>query len=403
MSAALQIAARAGIAAIIGALLGIIAQNNRTQWARFDPGELNWTVVAAVCGALLTLLLYLAWEWRRRPATIIYAAIFFVFANLLMVGPLHTLLTLLFVALVLFASTIPLRNLYGLSPRQTFLYHMRVCLATRSSPVVIDNGRIVVPSGAGPFLGPCQVVIRPGNAAILTSGGAISRICGPSMFMCRNFEFVSRVLPLTMRRHNLAVPNALTSDQLPVDVRLSFVYSLRTSEATNAGLNAGLELPDGSRGLTQREHDRLGRMVSLSPDWEQDIRVIIEGAVHNEISRYNYGQVLSSIDYQQIALEVRDLAAVRIRQLGAQLQSIAVASVVPRLEAIDVITDNQRIQTQRTAEALGFSAAITTAAAAYRQARSLGMTPDEIRREVTREAMENMAGDPAAKIVVPLT
>jgi regulator of protease activity HflC (stomatin/prohibitin superfamily) len=246
-----------------------------------------------------------------------------------------------------------------------------------------------------------MVTVRPGNAVVMTMGASISRICGPSSFLSKNFEFVSRVLPLTKRRRSLVIVNILTSDQLLVDVHLSFVYGIIVSDDTIVGKNAKEELADGSKGLTDTERQQLQQMANLAQDWEQDVQSIVSAAVHNVVGGYRYDKILRLNDNQGLALKVIKRARTKILLLGAELQSVAVAKVTPPAEVIDALAEGESIRTRHGAEGDGFERAITAVANGYSVALGIGMTLDDIHREAARYMMEHMAHDPATKVLLP--
>ena len=381
--------------AVLGGLIGTWAQNTSPELVR--P---HGTMVGVIAGALFGLTLGLFWVHQRRrwiAAAVVTLLLVLAYA---FGGPWAAMLTAGAIAITLFASASILRDLYDGNEFEAFGHHMRNWFSMNGGVVVVDGGAIVVPATKGPHFGPRLVIVRPGNAVVLTLGSAISRICGPSVFQIDNFEYISRILPLTEQRRSLTVQNVMTTDHFPVDVTLTFTYGIDVSNDTIRGQNARTIAGGKSTGLTSSELNQLQRLISLAPEFEQEIRTIVQGATRNMLARMRYDQLLAINNYQLFATQIITLARNQTDQMGLRLLRIAIGSVSPRAEVVEAMVEAQRIRSRYAADSDGIRDAITNIAAGYRAATNLGLDIDQAHRLASRYMVEHMTEGANTKIVI---
>jgi hypothetical protein len=382
--------------ALLGMFIGNLAQ---ARWP--DRVQPHGVVTGAIAGILLGLLLglYLI-QQRRRWIAVAVIALLLIIAYVFG-GPWNALFVAAAVFITLFISAGILRDLYGGNELEAFRHHLRIWLSMRGGFVVVSNGSIVVPTSPGPHFGPKLIIVRPGNAVVMVNGATISRICGPSIFMSANFEYVSSVLPIERQRRLLSMRDVLTQSYDPVGVQLTYVYGIDISAATIRGNSARTVLPDGARGLTEAEFDRLSNLVTVTPAWDVQVNRILQGATRNALALHEY-TALTSLSYRRLAREIKLLADEQMREIGCCLDSVTVAEIAPAPEILDAHVDGVRIRTRHHAEGEGFRLAIVSVAVGYSEATKLGMSMQDIHREASRYMMEHMAEDPATKVVLAL-
>lgn len=389
------------LVAAAGGVFGYFMAENGPNLVPPERVKTVATLAWVAAGIFLFLSLLLLWEKQRQLLLVVLSVLAMTFISNLLGGPANGIFVVLLCAALLISYTRNQRELFGGNHGAALRHNLNMWLARNNGIVVVDNGKIIIPTTEGPHLGPRQIIVRPGNMVVMTSGTAISRVCGPSSFKSRKWEFTRQVLALGDRRKAMTFSNALTFDQLLVDVSITFMYGISVSDATRRGNNSGIRLKeDGSTGLTRNERSRILRLVTLAPEWERDIVTIVEGTLRNEVSHYEYDELLTFTNYLQLASVVQAIAHRRVERIGCTLTAVRVVNIAPRSEVVEAITDGERHRTRQLAEGQGFRDAISEVAAGYRTALRLGMNLDDIHREATRHMMEHMAEDPATKLVL---
>jgi len=382
------------VGAIVGAFVGYWVDTS-TEY-RFDAPS---TIVGLIAGALfgLAIGLLLAHQRRRWIATAGLAAfLLFVF---LTSGWITTGLAVAAIMVTFVVSAGVLRGFYGDDDVAAVKHHIQIWTSIRGGFVVVDDGRIVMPTTPKPHMGPKLIIVRPGNAVVMVNGSKITQICGPSVFKSENFEFVDDVIKLERSSHVQTIPEIVTASVSTVTLRLSYRYGINVSESTIRGETKN-DAPDAPRGLTPEEHANLRRVVAMHPKWEQEIERYIEGAVRGLLAQYEYDELVGNNHYQRLGRRISMLIAPHITELGCAVDLINVISVTPNPSLMDVHLEGQRIRQIQHAAGDGFRMAITSVAIGYREAIRLGMTLDDIHQEAARFMMEHMSDDPATKVVL---
>jgi len=381
---------------LLGMFLGILAQE---RWpGRVEP---HGAVTGAIAGILLGLVLglYLVQQRRRWIAVAVIALLLFVAYGFW--GAWNTLFVAAAVFITFSISASILSDLYNGDVREAVRHHLRIWLSMRGGFVVVENESVVIPTSPGPHFGPKLVIVRPGNAVVMVNGSTMSRICGPSVFTSADFEFVSRVVSIERKRRTLTLTDVLTRPHDPVSTQLTYVYGIDISAESIQGRNGHIRLPNGAQGLTDLEHERLMRLLTITPSWDQEVNRILQGATRNAIAMYDQ-EALLGVNYRRIARQIGLLAVEPIRAIGCKLEAVTVSYIAPLPETIDAYMDGVRVRAQQWAEGEGFRLGIVQVAAGYREAIQLGMSLDDIHREASRYMMKHMAEDPATKVVLTL-
>jgi len=391
--------------AILGGYIGDWA--DRTGNGAF---QIPSVIVGAIAGAMfgLALGLYLAHQRNRWIAVATLAA--FLLFVLYLGGIVSTLFTLAAICVTFIVTAGVLRDLYHGSTKDAIKNQLSVMTSIRGGFLVVTGGKIVVPTTQPPHLGPKLVIVRPGNAVVMINGGSITRICGPSVFMSKNFEYVGDVLRIDRQPKTLSISEVVTSDIDPVAVQVRYNFGINMSEKTIRGENGNIVHSDGSRGLTAEELQLLRALVTLNPKWETALQAQVESTIRGLISQCGYEQLIGANHYQRLARKILYSMADHVSALGAVVESVSVVQITPNTALLDAHIEGQRTRSLDYAKGDGFRLAITEIAQGYRLALTLAKEAEDrlgksigvedIHRMATRYLMDHMAEDPATKVVL---
>lgn len=391
--------------AILGGFIGNWADQNA-------PGafQVPSIVVGAAAGAMfgLALGLYMVHQRNRWIAVATLAA--FLLIVLYFGGIISTLFALAAIVVTFAVTAGVLRDLYHGSTKEAIKNQLSVMTSIRGGFVVVNEGKIVVPTSHSPHPGPKLVIVRPGNAVVMINGGSTTRICGPSVFMSKNFEYVGEVLRIDRHHKNLPISEVVTSDIDPVAVQVGYYYGINVSEQTIRGENGNIVHGDGSRGLTAEELKLLRSLVTLNPKWETALHAQVESTIRGLISQCGYEQLIGANHYQRLARKIVYTMADHVTELGAVVESVSVVQITPNTALLDAHIEGQRTRSLDSAKGEGFRLAITEIAQGYRLALTLAkeaedrlgksIDVEDIHRMATRYLMDHMAEDPATKVVL---
>jgi len=189
----------------------------------------------------------------------------------------------------------------------------------------------------------------------------------------------------------------MTGNIVPTTVEICVIYGIGISEATRLGKTP----------WTAEDSRVIQQVDSWSTSWEQGIRAAIEGSVREAFGSRDLANLVTGEALRDVERRIHQLTARRVRMWGIQLHEVVVESVQPTQEVIaaaerrwiaEVESDTTRIN--EIARAVGMREALVIIAEGYRQVTGRDMTADEIRREVLRHTLEEIAKDPAAKFFV---
>ena len=230
--------------ALVGGVIGFFFEQS-------NPGVLepHAAAVGAVAGALLgfPVGLFMQQQKRRWVAGAALAVILIIAYSF--GGPWDALLAAASAVIVYFVSAAVLRDLYGGDEMAAFWHHLRILFASRGGMLIVEEGKIALPAGKGPHMGPMRVIIKPGNAVVMESGSRTTRICGPSVFQSNNFEYVKQVLDIRRIRRSALVKDIMTEDLVPIVAEVAYVVGIDLSPETMRGENSSVTLPDSSQGM----------------------------------------------------------------------------------------------------------------------------------------------------------
>jgi hypothetical protein len=351
------------LCAILGGYAGhLIAE----EWSGSLPP--HGILVGAVAGGLLgfTIGLYLQQQKRRWIAAAILT--FLLILAYAIGGPWDALLAAASVFIAFFTSAAILRELYGGDEITAFKHHLRILFAARGEWLIVENGKVVIPKGKGPHLGPLRVVVKPGNAIVMEAGSKITRICGPAIFQSNNYEYVKDILETTRLRRTAAVSDALTRELVPVIVDITYIYGVDVSDETIRGENGSVTHADGSQGLTADELNTLRDLVTTMPTWQQDIHSIVSAAIREVVAGQTYSDLVGRRDYMVIESLVHAGVRRRTNFLSIRVDSLRITRVSPASEILEALSEGERVRTREQAAGDAWRLAMTAIAAGYRAA-----------------------------------
>jgi len=395
--------------AILGGYIG-----NWVEGAGMKASEIPSLIVGGVAGAIFGVVFGLYLMHQRRRWIVVAVLVASLLVVLFLGGIVSTLITLAAILVTFALSAGLLRDFYHSSGRDAIRNQFRVMTSTQGGPVIINEGKIVVPSTQPPHLGPKLVVVRPGNAVVMIRGGSITRICGPSVFMSENFEYVGNVLRIDRQHKSLSLSEVITSEIDPVDIHIHYNFGIAMSEKTIRGENGTIRHSDGSRGLTAEELHLLRTLVTLNPRWETAVHAQVECALRGLISQYAYEQLLGTNYYSRLGRRIMQMVTSHMNAFGTVVESVSIIQIIPNTALLRTHIEGQRKRSISYASGDGFRLAITEIAKGYRAAlllakdvedrvgKSVGV--EDIHRMATRYMMEHIAEDAATKVVlsVPL-
>ncbi|MBC7232527.1 MAG: hypothetical protein H5T68_04715 [Chloroflexi bacterium] len=381
MSNILIIAAITALMFVVGILLGIF---------------FGYPFLGAITGLLAGLSLSAYWITRRRRwlATIILLTLFAL--AYVTGGWLGTMYAAAVSGLTLFTSAAILREFYGGNEFEAFFHHLRLLVGFIRGIQVIADGSIVAPSASRSELGPFLIVVGPENAIIMQRGPQQTRISGPAVFTSAPFEYVKRVYDLRPRQKTFTFQDVLTSDLMATTVTVSVTY----------GIKIPPRIRHGQASWTDAETRVIERIDSWMTDWETRTAETIEGSVRQAVGRLDLATLLTPGYFADLARQIQILAIRTLRPWGVNIHQVIVSSVQPA-NGVKTATTNRwiasaELQTTITIErarALAWKEALLLLADGYAIAKQKGMSEESIHREVLRRTLEQIAKDPATKII----
>ena len=381
--------------AIAGGLLGYFFEEQY-------PGVLapHAALVGAVAGAVLGFPVGLLFQQQKRRWVAGAALALILIAAYAYGGPWDVLLAAASAVIVYFVSAAVLRDLYGGDEMEAFGHHLRILFAARGGMIIVEEGKIAIPSGKGPHMGPMRVIVKPGNAVVMESGSRMSRICGPSVFQSGNFEYVKQVLDIRRVRRSLQVKDIMTEDLVPVVADVTYVVGIDISPETLRGENGAVILSDKSQGLTDSELSALHGVLTRIPSWQEFVQDVVSGAVREVLATEKYGKAIRSNDYSGLTNHIHSKVRSRLAGRGIRVESTQLNRISPAPVLVDALASSEGIKTREKAAGEAWQMAITAISLGYRIALNNGMRPEDIHRETQRFTMEHISHDQATKIVV---
>lgn len=332
-----------------------------------------------------------------RMLLIILLLAIWLFGALLLFGELGFGHTLVSMVLTFALSVEVLREFYGCPLSEAIMTHLRLVFGLLRGFQIIREGRTTFPTSTGPVMGPVLLIIGPNNCVILEGGPRQTRISGPAIFRTGRFEYVRTIYDLRQKQVSRKISSVLTSDLLETTVTLTATYGIKVAPRASRG----------ERPLRPAEINMVQQVDAWMQDWEAGARGVIEAAVRQAVGSLTLRDVLLPNQLVEIARSILGIANGRMRPWGVEINRVEVESVQPAQQVKDATASRWLADTEaetativEMARAAAWRNALQLIAAGYLEAKEMGMTDSAIHREVLRRTLEQMAKDPASKIVI---
>jgi len=358
------------------------------------------TVAGILLGGALGLSVALYLQQQKRRWIVGALLVVVISASYGTGGIWDAMLALATVGITFFISSAILKDLYGGNEIEAFQHHLRILFAARGGLVIVEKGKVILPSEKGLILGPRRIIVKPGNIVVMESGSKITRICGPSIFQSKNFEYIREIIDVSRDRKSLTLQDLLTEDLVPVTIEMTYVYGIALSAQTVRGENGSLSHEDGSQGLTQSEMDSLRNIITTVPLWQKYVHDVYAGAAREVVGATKLKDLTVLGDYGTTANRIQDKARRRLNILGIRVDATRVVRVAPSSQIMDAYEHAQRVKVRELAGGEAWRLAMTAIARGYRAATGRLMTPADVHRETERFMMEHISHDKATKIVM---
>lgn len=366
-------------ATILGAALGLFA-----GWL-FDS-----EIFGAVTGTLIGLPLGQAVMTKRcRWLAVVVLNILFVL-SFIVSGWWVSVYALAVSALTFFISAAILRSLYGGSEFEALAHQLKVAIGLTRGFQIVDEGKTIFPKNSTSPMGPYIIIVRPDNAVILERGSQRTRISGPAFLQSRPFEYVKRIYDLRQKQESFTLHNVLTSDLMVTTVGIS----------VTCGINISAGARRGQTPLTATEIATIEWIDSRMPNWEWETKAAIEGGVRLAVSSYSLEHLLTHTTFAVLERQILGEINRRTRNWGIRVQEVVVKSVLPGQEVTAARTSRWLADLEEQARATAWSSALQVLANGYQVAKGLGMSEEQIHREVLRRTLEHIGKDPASKVII---
>lgn len=361
-------------------------------------------IAGVVFGILVAIPFGLMWMTRKRR-WIAVAFLNLAFAAAYFAGDIRTLGFSIIASILTFAvSAVSLRELYAGNSLDALSHHFSVVTGLVNGYQVIEDGQLSVPTGPGRVFGPRLVIIGADNAAIFARGSQKTKVLGPDVYTSGAYEYVNRVFDLRHARRHLSYGEVLTSDVMTVNIALNTVFGIDLPEDVRLGHRG----PDRvtKKKLTVAEETIIRNLDLNVPEWEEAVQTIIESCLRQAVAVEKLDDLLKPAVYRR--LETRILRAVdaRVSAWGISIDEVVIESIQPSPEVTAAQVEMWQADAQATRTAISERAraaamrdALRLMADGYSTAKGLGMSTNEIHREVLRRTLEEISQDPATKLI----
>ena len=286
-------------------------------------------------------------------------------------------------------------ELTNLDDHQASLYLRHRLRGTLEAPVTIDDGRVVGHTESEPLPGPRMITVRPGNAVLLQYQTEYP-VIGHGTRTSRVGETVRRVFDLRDEQRTLEIHETLTRDVVPVSITLTVAFAIDVTAAAR----------QGTLQPTAAESDMLRSLTFMRADWEHAIIAAIESCVRQIMAGFTLAEILGPTP--RAALEQRILGCANGRSAGwgIRVNRVILQSIQPKQEVTTATTgqwvapyEGERLRIADNYRSQATREMLSLIAQGYDNARTLGMTDPQIHREVLRRTLEQIAKDPATKVL----
>ncbi len=226
-----------------GLLILLLVASTYTVFNKNEGSRARWILVTIFLAhlTLMAIPLYLfLWSNDRLPEE--YGQTLMLRAGILGgAGIVSLVLTAIFALVSVYISSVYLLSLHtaeeDISVYEAMRSFVAVLLNTSYDWMIISEGQIKTtrPGGVMKQLGgPGKLIIEPGNAVVLQSGGRVTRVCGAGIVSTKRFENIKEVVNLRNQFAVVPVENVITADKIPLTITMGVGYRIKPADDSNA-------------------------------------------------------------------------------------------------------------------------------------------------------------------------
>ena len=142
------------------------------------------------------------------------------------------------------------------------------------------------------------------------------------------------------------------------------------------------------------------------PEWEQAVQAIIESCLRQAVAAEMLDHLLTPAVYQRLEVRIRRAVNARVSEWGIIVDELVIESIHPssevtiaQVEMWQADAQAARTAVAERARAAAMRDALRLMADGYKTAKGMGMSTNEIHREVLRRTLEEISHDPATKLI----
>lgn len=323
-------------------------------------------------------------RWRRWSAMTLLVV--YVLVVSLLWGRHATAVAIPSIILTFIFTAIMLREVYLGSIKETVLHHLRMTFGMLRGFQIVNNGKMIVPAEGGVVLGPRLLIIRPGNA-VVTIVGNKHKVYGPGVLETAGFEYIDKIYDLSEQQRSFRIQNILTAERIPVNARVLVTYSIDIEGRRAHGDDA----------FQDADKDKIKKLMREVAEWKTMTVDTVEQIVRDVITIRKFDALVRPDIHRRLGEEVREIANLHFQKKGwaIRLDNVVIKDLQPAQEM--GVAASRHWSEEKRAEA--WRNVLDTMARGYEGARNLGMTDEELKREVLRYTLEQIAKDPTTSIM----
>lgn len=365
-----RVAIVSGIAAIVVGVVLIL----------FETPDPIIVLAGVLVGAIYGIPIGLLIETKRRQWLAIFALMLFLPAAAVVIHWTAPLFLIATVAATVYMNSYILSPLFNESMDEAFIHLVKLITGMWRGIQIVEDGKIIVPSGGGRVMGPTLLIVRPNNAVVLEGGKQPRVVFGQIFLVTERFEYVKEVFDLRPKQERYSISDCLTSDGIAIRLRITTVAGIKIRLATRQ---------DGTTQVPA-EAAYIQRLYWYLQEWDSRLEAAINTAIRVVIARYDLEHLLVATPYDRIAIEVKEHVNRHLLKWGVKMYDVSVESVTPPVE---LITRNAEATAEQV-RAQAWREAMKLIADGYNIARDMNMPEAMIDREVIRRTLEQMAKEP---------
>ena len=262
-----RVAIVSGIAAIVVGVVLIL----------FETPDPIIVLAGVLVGAIYGIPIGLLIETKRRQWLAIFALMLFLPAAAVVIHWTAPLFLIATVAATVYMNSYILSPLFNESMDEAFIHLVKLITGMWRGIQIVEDGKIIVPSGGGRVMGPTLLIVRPNNAVVLEGGKQPRVVFGQIFLVTERFEYVKEVFDLRPKQERYSISDCLTSDGIAIRLRITTVAGIKIRLATRQ---------DGTTQVPA-EAAYIQRLYWYLQEWDSRLEAAINTAIRR-IQRIKY-------------------------------------------------------------------------------------------------------------------